>query len=514
MSSTTREELEQLYNQSIKEMKEGQVVTGKIVGIKNKEVLVDVGFKSEGIVPITEFNTADLEMGREMEFLLENMENDAGVMTLSREKAMRMQGWDKIVKISNEGSLVEGKPVKKVKGGFLVDIMGIEGFLPSSLSAFRNIPDKDILYKVFKFKIVKVNNLRRSIIVSRREAVQADRDLAKSKIWSELKIGNIYPGTVKAITDFGAFIDLGGVDGLLHITDMSWSKISHPSEIVAIGDKIEIMVLNMDQASGKVSLGLKQRQADPWQDIENKFSVGAKVKGKVVNILPYGIFVELEKGIEGLVHVSEISWTKRVNNPGEMFAVGDILETQILSVEKDSRRISLSLKQLEQNPWTEAEAKYPVGSTVSGKVRGFTDYGAFVELDSNLEGMIHVSDLSWTKRIGHPQDVLKKGQKVDVYVLSVDASSRRIALGLKQLQENPWPKIAEKYPLDTVLEAEVSSITEFGVFANIDSELEGLIYSSEIDKEAVANLKPGDKVNVKIIKVDVEQAKIGLTARL
>ncbi len=514
MSSTTREELEQLYNQSIKVLKEGQVITGRIVEIKTKEVLVDVGFKSEGIVPITEFSTADLELGKEMEFFLENMENDAGVMTLSREKAMRMQGWDKIVKISNEGTLVEGKPVKKVKGGFLVDIMGIEGFLPSSLSSFRNMADKDILYKMFKFKIVKVNNLRRSIIVSRREAVQADRDVAKSKLWGELKIGNIYPGMVKAITDFGAFIDLGGVDGLLHITDMSWSKISHPSEIVAIGDKIEVMVLNMDQASGKVSLGLKQRQADPWQDIENKFSVGSKVKGKVVNILPYGVFVELEKGIEGLVHVSEISWTKRINNPGELFAVGDMLETQILSVEKESRRISLSLKQLEQNPWTEAESKYPVGSKVSGKVRGFTDYGAFVELDSSLEGMIHVSDLSWTKRIGHPQDVLKKGQKVDVSILSVDASNRRIALGLKQLQDNPWPKIAEKYPLDTVTEAEVASITEFGVFAKIDDELEGLVYSSEIDKETVATLKPGDKIKVKIIKVDVEQAKIGLTARL
>jgi len=514
MSSTTREELEQLYNQSIKVLKEGQVITGRIVEIKTKEVLVDVGFKSEGIVPITEFSTADLELGKEMEFFLENMENDAGVMTLSREKAMRMQGWDKIVKISNEGTLVEGKPVKKVKGGFLVDIMGIEGFLPSSLSSFRNMADKDILYKMFKFKIVKVNNLRRSIIVSRREAVQADRDVAKSKLWGELKIGNIYPGMVKAITDFGAFIDLGGVDGLLQITDMSWSKISHPSEIVAIGDKIEVMVLNMDQASGKVSLGLKQRQADPWQDIENKFSVGSKVKGKVVNILPYGVFVELEKGIEGLVHVSEISWTKRINNPGELFAVGDMLETQILSVEKESRRISLSLKQLEQNPWTEAESKYPVGSKVSGKVRGFTDYGAFVELDSSLEGMIHVSDLSWTKRIGHPQDVLKKGQKVDVSILSVDASNRRIALGLKQLQDNPWPKIAEKYPLDTVTEAEVASITEFGVFAKIDDELEGLVYSSEIDKETVATLKPGDKIKVKIIKVDVEQAKIGLTARL
>ncbi|MHB8155106.1 MAG: S1 RNA-binding domain-containing protein, partial [Candidatus Omnitrophota bacterium] len=385
---------------------------------------------------------------------------------------------------------------------------------PSSLSSFRNIADKDILYKIFKFKIVKVNNLRRSIIVSRREAVQADRDVAKGKIWGELKIGGVYPGLVKAITDFGAFIDLGGVDGLLHITDMSWSKISHPSEIVAIGDKIEVVILNLDQASGKVSLGLKQRLADPWKDIEGKFTIGAKVKGKVVNILPYGVFVELEKGIEGLIHVSEISWTKRVNNPGEMFAVGDTVETQILSVEKDSRRISLSLKQLEQNPWLEAESKYPVGTSISGKVRGFTEYGAFVELDSNLEGMIHVSDISWTKRIGHPQDVLKKGQKIDVSILSVDATNRRIALGLKQLQENPWIKIAQRYPLDTQLEAEVSSLTEFGVFAKIDDDLEGLIYSSEIDKETVANLKPGDKIKVKVIKVDVEQAKIGLTARL
>ncbi|MFA5275375.1 MAG: S1 RNA-binding domain-containing protein, partial [Candidatus Omnitrophota bacterium] len=358
--SDTRAELEALYNQSIKVMHEGQVVTGKIVTIKAKEVLVDVGFKSEGIVPIAEFSKGELEVGKELEFYLESIENDAGVMTLSREKAMRIQGWDKIVKYSQDGTLVEGKPVKKVKGGFLVDVTGVEGFLPSSLSSFKNVLDRDILYKPFKFKIVKVNNLRRSIILSRREAVQKERDVAKDRIWQELKIGSIYPGAVKAITDFGAFVDLGGVDGLLHITDMSWSKISHPSEIVALGDKIEVMILNMDRESGKISLGLKQRLPDPWQNIEGKFTVGSKVKGKVVNILPYGVFVELEKGIEGLVHVSEISWTKRVNNPAEMFAIGDMLETQIISVDKDARRISLSLKQLEQNPWTDADSKYPV----------------------------------------------------------------------------------------------------------------------------------------------------------
>jgi small subunit ribosomal protein S1 len=506
--------LEQLYNQSIKIVREGQIVKGKIVSIKPKGVLVDVGFKSEGVVAITEFNQSDLEVGKELDFYVDSVEDDSGAISLSRDKAMRIRGWDKIVKNSQEGDLVEGKPVKKVKGGFLVDVSGIEGFLPASLSAFRNVPDKDVLYKPYKFKIVKINNLRRSIILSRREAVQIEKDTAKEKVWQDLKIGNVYPGTVKAITDFGAFVDMGGVDGLLHITDMSWSKISHPSEVVALGDKIDVMILNLDKDSSKISLGLKQRLPDPWQEVENKYKVGDKIKGKVVNILPYGIFVELDKGIEGLVHVSEISWTKRINNPGEMFAVGDIVETQIITIDKDSRRISLSLKQLEQNPWLEAETKYPLNSKVSGKVRGFTDYGAFIELDSSLEGMIHVSDMSWTKRIAHPQDVLKKGQKIDVMILSVDVQNRRISLGLKQLQDNPWAEIAAKYPLDTVLEGEVVSITDFGVFVKLDEELEGLVYSSEIDKDRTQALKPGDKLQVKVIKVDVEQAKIGLTAKL
>lgn len=506
--------LEELYKQSIKIIKEGEIVKGKIVAIKTKEVLVDVGFKSEGVVPIIQFQTDDLEVGKEIDFLIESIEDDAGAIILSREKAMRIKGWDKIVKLSQDGGLIEGRPVKKVKGGFLVDVSGVEGFLPASLSSFKAMADKDILYKAFKFKIVKVNNLRRSLILSRREAMQKAKDEAKEKIWQDLKIGGVYPGIVKAITDFGAFIDLGGVDGLLHITDMSWSKISHPSEAVAIGDKIDCMVLNLDKEAGKVSLGLKQRLPDPWAGIENKFTPGLKVKGKVVNILPYGVFVELEKGIEGLIHVSEVSWTKRVNNPSEMFAVADLIEAQVISVDKDSRRISLSLKQLEVNPWLEAETKYPVGSKVSGKVRGFTDYGAFVELDGNLEGMIHISDMLWTKRVSHPQDVLKKGQKIDVIVLSVDAQNRRIALGMKQLQANPWTEIASKYPLETTQNAEVVSITDFGVFVKISEDLEGLIYASEIDKEQVAQLKVGDKLTVKVIKVDIEQGKIGLSAKL
>jgi small subunit ribosomal protein S1 len=509
-----KNELEQLYSQSIKIMREGEIIKGKIVALKSKEVLVDVGFKSEGVVSITEFSPSDLQVGKELDFFVESIEDDHGAIILSRDKATRIQNWDKIVKYAKEDELVEGKVTRKIKGGFLVDVMGVEGFLPISLSVFKTVPEKDILDKVFKFKIVKTNNLRHSLILSRREATQKEKELAKQKIWQDLKVGGIYSGTVKAITDFGAFVDLGGVDGLLHITDMSWSKISHPSEIVALGDKIEVMILNLDKEANKISLGLKQRLPDPWQDVETKYSVGSKVEGKVVNILPYGVFIELEKGVEGLIHISEVSWSKRISNLGEMFAVGDIIETQVLNVDKEARRISLSLKQLEQNPWLEAEAKYPVGTKVSGKVRGFTDYGAFVELDSNLEGMVHVSDMSWTKRIAHPQDVFKKGQKVDLIVLAVDSQNRRISLGLKQLQTNPWPEIAQKYPLETVLETEVVNKTDFGVFVKIDEELEGLVYASEIDKEILSQLKPGDKIKVKVIKVDVEQAKIGLSAKI
>jgi small subunit ribosomal protein S1 len=364
--SEDRSVLEELYNQSIKIVKEGEIVKGTIISILQKGALVDVGFKSEGLVLLIEFSKEDLVVGKEMDFLVESIENDVGMIVLSRQKAVRIKGWDKIVAMSNDGTLIEGRVIKKVKGGFLVDINGTEGFLPASLSAFKNVPDKDVIYKPFKFKIVKVNNLRQSIILSRREAMQKEKEEAKGKIWQTLKPGGVYPGIVKAITDFGAFIDLGGVDGLLHITDMSWSKISHPSEIVAIGDKIDIVVLNLDEQANKVSLGLKQRLPDPWEGLESKYAVGTKVKGKIVNILPYGVFVELEKGIEGLIHVSEVSWTKRISNLGDMFAIGDMVEAQVLSVDKGSRRISLSLKQLEQNPWLEAESKYPPSSKLSG----------------------------------------------------------------------------------------------------------------------------------------------------
>lgn len=508
-----RSAIEQFYNDSIKIIQENKIIKGRIVSVKTKEVLVDVGFKSEGIVPLAEFKKDEVEIGKEIDFFVQSIEDEHGLISLSREKARCMEGWDSIVRHSQEDSLLEGRITKKIKGGFIVDILGIEGFLPTSLSAFKGVGDKDIIGKTFKFKIAKINKLRYGVVLSRREAIHKEKTEIKEKLWQDLKVGEVYPGIVKAITDFGAFVDLGGVDGLLHITDMSWSKISHPSEVVRVGDKIEVILLNLNRENSKISLGLKQRLPDPWQDIETKYVPGSRVKGKVVSIVPYGAFVELEKGIEGLIHVSEISWAKRTNNPNEIFAVGDTIESQVLTVDKDNRRIALSIKLLEQNPWIEAETKFPVKSSVQGKVKGFTKYGVFVELDSNLEGMIHISDLSWTKRIVNPADVLKKGQKVEVVILSVDSQNQRIALGLKQLQPNPWPQIAQKYTLDAILETEVVSITDFGVFVKIEEDVEGLVFSSEIDPQQLKQIKVGDKIKVKVIKVDVEQGKIGLSTK-
>ncbi len=503
--------LASLYEQSFKEIKEGEIIKGKIVRIGPKDVLVDVGYKSEGVVAREEFTgAADLTIGQEVEVYVDSIEDDNGMIVLSRDKARRLHGWDKINQGFKEGDLVDGVIRKKVKGGFIVDVYGLEGFLPASLAMFRNVSEREIISGSFKFKIVKINTLRKSLIVSRKEAVQKEKEDTRAKFWENRKVGDVCSGFVKNITDFGAFVDLGGVDGLLHITDMSWSRISHPSELLAVGDKIEVNILGLNKESSKVSLGLKQRMTDPWGDIATKFPVGTRAKGKVVNIVPYGVFVELEKGIEGLIHVSEISWQKRNINTQELFAIGDMVEVQVLNIEKENRRISLSIKQLEGNPWLEADTKYPVNAKVSGKISGFTDFGAFVELDGNLDGMIHVSDMSWTRRVMNPQEILKKGQKVDVVVLSVDAANKKISLGLKQLMENPWPKIAQNFPLGTEFEGDVTSKNNFGVFVRLNEDLEGLLYINEIPKEQFDKVNIGDKIKVKIIKVDVESAKIGL----
>lgn len=507
--------LAEMYQDTIRELKSGEIVKGRVVAVNNKEVVVDIGFKSEGFVSIEEFrNYDDLKIGSEIEILIESMEDDEGRLILSRVKAEKLRGWMKLGDTINEGDDVEGRVMKQVKGGFIVDVEGIEAFLPMSLSAFKGVSSQDIMAKKFKFQIAKLNKPRRNLILSRREVVQKEKEEVRGRLWNELVKGQRRKGTVKGITDFGAFIDLGGVDGLLHITDMSWTRINHPSEIVSIGDKIDVIVLDFDKDNSKVSLGLKQISANPWADIYGKYPTGTKVKGKIVNVMPYGVFVEIEKGIEGLLHSSEITWQKKLVNPQEMFKVGDEIEVQVINVDQDSKRISLSMKQLEQNPWLDADKKYSVGSRAKGKVRGFTDYGAFVELDSGLEGMIHISDMSWIKKINHPQDVLSKGQEVEVVVLGVDPENRKINLGLKQLSENPWSEIAKKYVVDTEWEAEVVLNSNFGVFVRLEDDVEALVYSSEIEKQKAEKLTAGDKLRVKIIKVDVEQMKIGVSAKV
>ncbi len=507
--------LEALYNQSMKSFSEGEIVQGKIIEITDKDVIIDIGFKSEGFVPKEEFRDPRiLVKDKEIDVLIESMEDEDGRLILSHEKAEKFKGWQKISSDAKEGDTVQGRVVRQVKGGYIVDVFGVEAFLPMSLSAFRGMNPEEILASQYDFQIAKINKQRRNLIISRRDVVQKEREKARAKAWDELNKGEKRKGRVKSITDFGAFIDLGGVDGLLHITDMSWSRINHPSEVVAVGNEIEVLVLDYDRENSKVSLGLKQIITNPWENIEEKYPLNSKVKAKVVNIMPYGVFLELEKGIEGLLHASEISWQKKMVNPQEMFAIGDMIEVQIISIDKNARRISLSLKQLEANPWLEAEEKYPINKKVEGRIKGFTDYGAFVELDNNLEGMIHVSDMSWTKKINHPQEVLKKGQMAEVIVLAVDGENRKITLGLKQVQENPWPAIAEKYPVGLEVEAEVVMNSNFGVFVKIEENLEALIYSSEIEKATAEKLNAGDKIKVRIIKVDVEQMKIGVSARL
>ncbi len=507
--------MEELYASTLKDIKEGEVSKGTIAAITAKEVIVDIGFKSEGFVPIEEFrNPTELVIGQQLEVLIENIEDDHGRLILSYAKAERLKGWQKISDDMNEGDIIEGRVVRAVKGGYIVDVFGVEAFLPMSLSAFKGLSNNEITTTNYKFVVAKMNKQRRNLILSRREMVQKEREQVREQLWGQLKKGQKRMGVVKGITDFGAFIDLGGVDGLLHITDMSWSRINHPSETVHVGQKIEVLILDFDQANSKVSLGLKQITSNPWDEAVGKFPSGARVKGKIVNIMPYGVFVEIDKGIEGLLHSSEITWQKKMVNPQEMFKLGDVIEVQVINVDKDAKRISLSMKQLEANPWESAAQKFTVGATVKGAVRGFTDYGAFVELDNGLEGMIHVSDMSWTKKVNHPQEVLQKGQDVQVVVLAVDAESRKITLGLKQLQSNPWSVIANKFPVGAVVPATVVMNSNFGVFVKLEDDIEALVYSSEIDKAQAAALKAGDQMQVKVIKVDVEGMKIGVSARL
>lgn len=513
--SDNRAVMEKLYESTMVDFHEGEIVQGKVVATNHKEAIVDIGFKSEGFVLLEEFRNPDeVVVGNEIDVLIENIEDDDGRLILSHSKAEKLKGWQKISDKINEGDKVEGRVMRVVKGGYIVDVDSVEAFLPMSLSSFKGVPQEVITSQDYTFVVAKMNKQRRNLILSRREIVQKEREENRDKIWGDLEKGQIRKGVVKGITDFGAFIDLGGVDGLLHITDMSWSRINHPSEVVKMGERLDVMILDYDRENSKVSLGLKQITSNPWDEVYEKYPTGQTVNGKIVNIMPYGVFVEIDKGIEGLLHSSEITWQKKVINPQEMFSLGQEVEVQIINIDKDSKRISLSMKQLESNPWDKAEERFPVNAQISGSVRGFTDYGAFVELEDGLEGMIHVSDMSWTKKVNHPQEVLEKGQEVNVVVLAVDSDNRKVTLGLKQLSDNPWPAIAEKYPVDSVVDAEVVMNSNFGVFVKLEDDVEALVYSSEIDKEQAEALQPGDNIQVKIIKVDIEQMKIGVSTRI
>ena len=507
-------ELSKAYFESIKEINEGEIIKGKIITINPSEVVVDVGYKSEGIILRDEFKGIEPKEGQEIDVYIETVEDEEGKIILSYRKACETRGWHTLSNSYNEGDIIEGTVIRKVKGGFIVNILGVEGFLPQSLSAFRNMNDEEVIGETFKFQIVKMNKLKGSFIISRRDALRAEKEVFRKKVWEDIQEGKLVKGRVKSITNFGAFIDLGGVDGLLHIADMSWKKITHPSEIVAVGDEIQVMIVGFDREKGKISLGLKQTTPDPWKEIEKNFPRDSIIKGKITNIQNYGIFVELEKGIEGLVHISEVSWTRRFINLQDNFALGDAVEAKVINVDPAERKISLSIRQLEKDPWDDIETLVTIDNTVNGKVSGFGEGCVYLELENGLEGIIYNEDISWTKRISRAQEVLKRSKSCECKILGIDRSNKKVILGLKQLLKDPWPQILEKFPLGTVAEGHVVKVTNFGIFVKIDEELEGLVFSGEVDKDLMASLKNGDKLKVKVIKIDPGAAKIGLSANI
>jgi len=513
--STT--ELSALIDQSFKEFKEGSIVKGTIIDIKPQVVLVDIGFKSEGAIPVTEFEDEEFEAGDEIEILLERLENDEGMVVLSKEKAAHKQNWDKIVAVFQEGGLVKGKVKSVVKGGLMVNV-GVEAFLPGS--QIDIIPPKDLteyVGNVYEFKIVKVNDDRKNIVLSRREVIEQERAEQRSRFLETVKIGDRVEGMVKNITDFGVFVDLSGMDGLLHITDMSWGRINHPSEMVAIGQTLQVEILDVNKEKERVSLGLKQMLSNPWEDIEAKFPIGATVNGKITKLVPYGAFVEIEEGVEGLVHVSELSWTKRITRPQDVLSTGDTIGAVVLGISKEEQKISLGVRQLEPNPWDEIESRYPIGSKISGQVRNLTAYGAFVELEDGIDGMIHVSDLSWTRKINHPSEILKKNEEVEAQVIDIDKVNQRISLGIKQLEGDPWSDIDGKFAVGDLVKGEISKIASFGAFVQLKDDIDGLVHISQLSEEHIARVKDvvkvGDEVEARVIKVDKVERRIGLSIK-
>jgi small subunit ribosomal protein S1 len=493
-----------------------------VVNITDDAVMVDIGYKSEGTISIQEFRSPmgeiEVKIGDQVDVYLEQKENNEGIVVLSREKAEKIKVWDEITHTFEKEGVVQGLILGKTKGGLMVDI-GVKAFLPGSQIDLRPIKDLDRLVgKTFPMKVIKLNQRRGNIVLSRRAYLEEERKEERERTLGILEEGKVVKGKVKNLTEYGAFVDLGGIDGLLHITDMSWGRINHPSELFVVGDDIEVVVLKLDRENQRVSLGLKQRSPDPWESADERYPVGGKVKGKVVSLVDYGAFVELEPGIEGLVHVSEMSWKQRIKHPSKMVAIGDIIEIVVLDIDKKAKRISLGMKQAEPNPWMYVEEKYPVGIRVKGRVRNLTEYGAFVELEDGLDGLIHISDMSWTKRVRHPSEILKKGDWVETMVLRVDKNTHRISLGLKQAQADPWQTIVpEKYKVGMDVKGRVVRLMEFGAFVELEDGIEGLLHISEMRQERVAKpeevVTVGDEITTKIIKLDTDERKIGLSIR-
>jgi len=497
----------------------GTIVQGKVVEIVGDQVVVDVGYKSEGLVPLNEWEEEPApQPGDEVEVLLEGMEDDTGEIVLSRKKAHRMRAWEMVISKYHEGDVVTGKVTRKIKGGLLVDI-GVNVFLPASQVDIRRPSDiADFIDQEIECMILKIDESRRNIVVSRRKLIEITREQQKKALLEEIAVGQIRKGTVKNIADFGAFVDLGGIDGLLHITDMSWGRINHPSDMVKIDDQIEVMVLHVDKEREKIALGLKQKSPSPWENVAEKYPVGTRVVGEVVNVMSYGAFVKLEEGIEGLVHISEMSWTKRINHPSELVNTGDKIEVVVLDIKMDKQEISLGMKQTQVNPWDQVAGKYPPGTMVEGTVRNLTNYGAFIEIEEGIDGLLHISDMSWTRKIGHPNEVLEKGQRISCQVLNVDQDRKRIALGLKQLKEDPWETdIPGRYEPNDVVTGKVTKLTNFGVFVELEPGLEGLLHISELADHKVDSpeevVKVGDEIEVKILRVDRGERKIGLSRK-
>lgn len=510
--------MEEALKQSEKRFAVGEIVPGTVIEIRPKEVLVDIGYKSEGVIPIAEFeDLPNLKVGDVVDVLIERLEDREGMVVLSREKAEFKKNWQRILTICNEGGTIEGKVKAVVKGGLLVNI-GVEAFLPSSqvdITAPRNL--SSYVGNTYRFKVVKINQERQNIVLSRRELIEQERNERRAKLLAEMMPGDIRKGTVKNITDFGAFIDLNGLDGLLHITDMSWGRISHPSEMLKVGQEIDVVVLEINREKERVSLGLKQKTPNPWDSIEQKYPVGAHVKGRVVNLVPYGAFVELEPGVEGLVHVTELSWTKRIAKPSDVLKQGEEIEAVVLGINREEQKISLGVRQLTPNPWEEAELKYPKGTRVKGKIRNHTSYGAFLELEEGLDGMIHVSDLSWTRKINHPSEVLKKGDEVEAVVLEVDKINQRISLGIKQLTEDPWENIDKYYRVGDLVTGKVTKLASFGAFVGLQHDIDGLVHISQVSEERVDKIKNvlsvGQEVTARVIKIDRSERRIGLSIK-